>query len=81
MPTDITILAEKLRWLGTQRYNVSAIIEVMKYKQRLAKVINEDGIVRSIETKSGWWASGDYYSQHPDPYSPCRLGRVGPWYP
>lgn len=45
MPTDITILAEKLRWLGTQRYNVSAIIEVMKYKQRLAKVIIEGNTV------------------------------------
>ena len=45
MPTDITILAEKFRWLGGQRYNVASIIEVLKYKQRLAKVIIEGSIV------------------------------------
>ena len=45
MPTDITILAEKFRWLGGQRYNVASIIEVLKYKQRLAKVIIEGNIV------------------------------------
>tara|TARA_Y100000590_G_scaffold414820_1_gene512023 strand:- start:1766 stop:2638 length:873 start_codon:yes stop_codon:yes gene_type:complete len=45
MPTDITILAEKFRWLGGQRYNVASIIEVLKYKQRLAKVIIEGSII------------------------------------
>ena len=45
MPTDITILAEKFRWLGGQRYNVASIIEVLKNKQRLAKVIIEGSIV------------------------------------
>tara|TARA_B100000686_G_scaffold164947_1_gene172616 strand:- start:14254 stop:15126 length:873 start_codon:yes stop_codon:yes gene_type:complete len=44
MPTDITMLAEKLRWLGGQRYNIAAIIEVLRHKQRLAK-INIDGSV------------------------------------
>jgi len=39
MPTDINELAEKMRWLGGQRYNVASIIEVLKYKQRLAKLI------------------------------------------
>ena len=45
MPTDITILADELRWLGGQRYNIAAIIEVLKYKQRLAKVIIDGNIV------------------------------------
>ncbi len=41
MPTDINHRAEKMRWLGEQRYNVASIIEVMKGKQRLAKLIIE----------------------------------------
>ena len=45
MPTDITIMAERVRWLGGQRYNIAAIIEVLKYKQRLAKVIIEGNTV------------------------------------
>ncbi len=38
LPTDINLLAEKLRWLGGQRYNIAAIIEVIKYKKRLARI-------------------------------------------
>ena len=45
MPTDITIMAERVRWLGGQRYNIAAIIEVLKYKQRLAKVIIEGNTI------------------------------------
>ena len=45
MPTDINFLAEKMRWLGEQRYNVASIIEVMKGKQRLAKLIVDNNIV------------------------------------
>ena len=45
MPTDINILAEKMRWLGAQRYNVASIIEVMRGKQRLAKLIVDNNIV------------------------------------
>ena len=45
MPTDINILAEKMRWLGEQRYNIASIIEVMKGKQRLAKLIIEGNTV------------------------------------
>lgn len=41
MPTDINLTAEKMRWLGGQRYNVASIVEVMKGKQRLAKLIIE----------------------------------------
>ena len=45
MPTDITIMAERIRWLGGQRYNIAAIIEVLKYKQGLAKVIIEGNTI------------------------------------
>ena len=38
-------MAERIRWLGGQRYNIAAIIEVLKYKQRLAKVIIEGNTV------------------------------------
>jgi len=38
LPTDINILAEKLRWLGGQRYNAASIIEVIKNTVRLAKI-------------------------------------------
>lgn len=38
LPTNINILAEKLRWLGGQRYNVASIIEVIKNRRRLAKI-------------------------------------------
>ncbi len=38
LPTDITIQAEKYRWLGSQRYNLAAVIEVVKNKPRLAKI-------------------------------------------
>jgi diacylglycerol kinase family enzyme len=45
MPTDINELAEKMRWLGGQRYNIASIIEVLKYKQRLAKLIIDGNTV------------------------------------
>ncbi len=38
LPTDINIMAEKLRWFGGQRYNIASIIEVLKNKRRLAKI-------------------------------------------
>ncbi len=38
LPTDVNLLAEKLRWLGGQRYNVASIIEVIKNTRRLAKI-------------------------------------------
>jgi len=38
LPTDITMTAEKFRWLGEQRYNLAAVIEVMKNKPRLARI-------------------------------------------
>lgn len=39
VPTDSNILAEKLRWLGGVRYSISAIIEVLKGKDRFAEII------------------------------------------
>jgi len=38
MPTDINLLAEKMRWFGGQRYNFASILEVLKFKTRLAKI-------------------------------------------
>lgn len=38
LPTDINILADKLRWLGGQRYNVASVLEVIKNTVRLAKI-------------------------------------------
>ena len=38
MPTDINLLAEKMRWLGGQRYNIASILEVLKFKTRLARI-------------------------------------------
>lgn len=38
LPTDIIIKAEKYRWLGEQRYNLAAVIEVLKNKTRLARI-------------------------------------------
>lgn len=38
LPTDITYTASKLKWLGSQCYNVASIIEVLRNKPRLARV-------------------------------------------
>jgi len=47
VPTDSNLLAEKLRWMGGLRYSVSGILEVLKGKKRIAKLIF-DG--KEIET-------------------------------
>ncbi|HDY74990.1 MAG TPA: diacylglycerol kinase family lipid kinase [Candidatus Marinimicrobia bacterium] len=39
MPTEINILAEKLRWFGGQRYNVASLIEIFAFRQRLATLV------------------------------------------
>ncbi len=41
MPTEINILAEKLRWFGGQRYNVASLIEIFAFRQRLATLVIE----------------------------------------
>lgn len=38
LPTDINLLADKMRWLGGQRYNVASLLEVFKNTRRLAKI-------------------------------------------
>ncbi len=39
MATDISIVAEKLRVLGEQRYNIASVIEIIRNKKRPAKLI------------------------------------------
>ncbi|MFQ6678309.1 MAG: diacylglycerol/lipid kinase family protein [Fidelibacterota bacterium] len=41
MPTEINILAEKLRWFGGQRYNVASLVEIFAFRQRLATLVIE----------------------------------------
>ena len=38
MPTDVNNLAEKIRWMGNQRYNVASIIEVIRHRKRFAQL-------------------------------------------
>lgn len=45
MPTDINNLAEKIRWLGTQRYNVATLIEVMRNSKRFADLSIDGEII------------------------------------
>ena len=46
MPTDINNLAEKMRWLGTQRYNVATIIQVIRNSKRFAELKFENETIR-----------------------------------
>tara|TARA_Y100001970_G_scaffold110511_1_gene138034 strand:+ start:269 stop:1156 length:888 start_codon:yes stop_codon:yes gene_type:complete len=39
MATDISIVAEKLRFIGGQRYNIASVIEIIINKKRPAKLI------------------------------------------
>ena len=38
IPTDANHLAEKLRWLGTSRYDIAAIIEVIRNRKRFGRI-------------------------------------------
>ncbi|MBN2263626.1 MAG: diacylglycerol kinase family lipid kinase [Prolixibacteraceae bacterium] len=38
LPTDIVETATKIKWLGSQCYNIASLIEVMRNKPRLARV-------------------------------------------
>ena len=42
MATDISIVAEKLRVLGGQRYNIASVIEIIRNKKRPATLIIDD---------------------------------------
>ena len=39
MPPDINTLAEKMRWMGMQRYNIASLIEILRFKKRKCKLI------------------------------------------
>ncbi|MDP6340072.1 MAG: diacylglycerol kinase family lipid kinase [Candidatus Marinimicrobia bacterium] len=45
IPTDANNLAEKLRWLGTQRYNIASIIEVIRHRQRFARIEIDGNVI------------------------------------
>ena len=45
IPTDANILADKLRWMGPQRYNFASIIEVLLHKKRFARVIIDNNSI------------------------------------
>ena len=46
MPPDINILAEKMRWLGPQRYNIASLIEIMRFRKReCSLIINDENIL------------------------------------
>ena len=45
MATDISVLAERLRFFGGQRYNVASFFEIIKNKRRYAK-LTVDGVER-----------------------------------
>ncbi|MEA1880803.1 MAG: diacylglycerol kinase family protein [Candidatus Marinimicrobia bacterium] len=45
IPTDANNLAEKLRWLGTQRYNIASIIEVIRHRKRFARIEIDGNII------------------------------------
>ena len=45
IPTDANNLAEKMRWMGTQRYNVASIIEVIRHRKRFARVEIDGNVI------------------------------------
>lgn len=38
IPTDANLLADKMRWIGSQRYNLASIFEVLIHRKRFARV-------------------------------------------
>ena len=47
MPTDVNNLAEKMRWMGNQRYNVASIIEVIRHRKRFAELEVDDDMIHA----------------------------------
>ena len=47
MPTDINLLAEKMRWMGNQRYNGASIIEVIRHRKRFAELEVDDDMIHA----------------------------------
>ena len=69
MVTDVGNNAEKYRWLGTNRYTILSIIEVMRHRIRSAALLMDDKktkagtipglyITALAEAKSGAWPIG-----------------------
>ncbi len=45
IPVDVNIRAEKMRWSRGQRYNLAALIEIIRKKIRPAKIVFDDKIL------------------------------------
>jgi len=45
IPTDANLLADKMRWVGKQRYNIASIFEVLSHKKRFARVSIDDNSI------------------------------------
>lgn len=45
IPVDINRIAEKLRWIGSQRYNIASIVEIFRNRSRPVKLILDDHII------------------------------------
>ena len=45
IPTDANLLADKMRWIGSQRYNIASIFEVLSHRKRFARVTIDDNSI------------------------------------
>jgi len=45
IPTDANLLADKMRWIGSQRYNIASIFEVLSHRKRFARVSIDDNSI------------------------------------
>ena len=45
IPTDANLLADKMRWIGSQRYNIASILEVLSHRKRFARVTIDDNSI------------------------------------
>ena len=45
IPTDANLLADKMRWIGSQRYNIASIFEVLSHRKRFARVFIDDNSI------------------------------------
>ena len=47
IPTDANLLADKMRWIGSQRYNLASILEVLSHRKRFARVSIDNNSIAS----------------------------------
>ena len=47
IPTDANLLADKMRWIGSQRYNLASILEVLMHRKRFARVSIDNNSIAS----------------------------------